>query len=129
MNDDQVPVTKQPGCAGTFSRVKLIFQAVSFASSFRGLRTGYLASSRAACGLLAFALLLLAACAVIGADALPTNDYSAVDAVFSKHCLECHEAKDPEANLVLESFEDLMKAARAAQRSFLEKALKAFSCE
>src|SRR5437016_1044743 len=43
------------------------------------------------------------------AETLATNDYSAVDAIFTKHCLECHEAKDPEANLVLESFESLMK--------------------
>src|SRR5438477_9917543 len=40
---------------------------------------------------------------------LATNDYSAVDAIFARHCLECHEAKDPEANLVLENFESLMK--------------------
>src|SRR5437764_5134218 len=43
------------------------------------------------------------------AETLVTNDYSAVDAIFTKHCLECHEAKDPEANLVLESFDSLMK--------------------
>ena len=45
------------------------------------------------------------------AEIIATNDYSAVDAVFSKHCLECHEAKDPEANLVLESFESLIKGS------------------
>src|SRR5260221_5969216 len=45
------------------------------------------------------------------AETLATNDYSAVDAIFTKHCLECHEAKDPEANLVLESFESLMKGS------------------
>ncbi|PYI87114.1 MAG: hypothetical protein DME26_07195, partial [Verrucomicrobia bacterium] len=41
--------------------------------------------------------------------ALPpaTNDYFAVDAIFTKHCLDCHAAQDPEAKLVLESFETL----------------------
>ena len=38
-----------------------------------------------------------------------TSDYSAVDAIFSRYCLDCHAAPDPEANLVLESFETLMK--------------------
>src|SRR5947209_182142 len=42
-----------------------------------------------------------------------TNDYSSVDALFSKHCMECHDAKDPEANLVLESFETLMKGGES----------------
>jgi len=34
---------------------------------------------------------------------------------FTKHCLECHEAKDPEANLVLENFESLMKGSENGQ--------------
>jgi WD40 repeat protein len=38
-----------------------------------------------------------------------TNDYAAVDAIFQQHCLDCHGAKDPEGNLVLENFESLMK--------------------
>src|SRR5438105_1886456 len=50
-------------------------------------------------------------CCLAAAEAPATNDYSSVDAVFTKHCLECHEAKDPEANLVLESFETLMKGS------------------
>ena len=37
------------------------------------------------------------------------NDYTDVDAIFTKHCLDCHESKDPESNLVLESFETTMK--------------------
>src|SRR4026207_1721609 len=37
------------------------------------------------------------------------TDYAAVDAIFSKHCLDCHASKDPEGQLVLESYESLMK--------------------
>src|SRR6266478_8346038 len=36
-------------------------------------------------------------------------DYSAVDAIFSQHCLDCHAAQDPEHGLVLETHEALMK--------------------
>src|SRR2546428_17714 len=54
---------------------------------------------------------LLLAAPSSAAEAAVTNDYSAIDAIFTKHCLECHEAKDPEANLVLESFESLMKGS------------------
>jgi len=36
-------------------------------------------------------------------------DYAAVDAIFSAHCLDCHGSTDPEGQLVLESFETLMK--------------------
>lgn len=42
-------------------------------------------------------------------SASATNDFMDVDAIFTKHCLDCHEAKDPEAGLVLESFETAMK--------------------
>jgi len=38
-----------------------------------------------------------------------SNDYASVDAIFSKHCLDCHASKDPEGELVLESFDTLMK--------------------
>jgi hypothetical protein len=43
------------------------------------------------------------------AESAHTNDYSTVDATFAKHCLDCHASKDPEGELVLESFESLMK--------------------
>src|ERR1041384_2815587 len=36
-------------------------------------------------------------------------DFAQVQALFDKHCIECHESKDPEAKLVLESFESLMQ--------------------
>src|SRR5436190_24328147 len=48
-----------------------------------------------------------------GAFAAPTQtggpDYSSVQAIFSRHCLDCHASKDPEGELVLETFETLMK--------------------
>jgi WD40 repeat protein len=48
-------------------------------------------------------------------DALPSaqSDYAAVDAIFDKHCLDCHAAQDPEHGLVLENFEALMKGGES----------------
>src|SRR6266705_694683 len=64
-----------------------------------------------AAGMVFFLCLFGWPAATDAAEIFATNDYSAVDAIFTKHCLECHEAKDPEANLVLESFESLMKGS------------------
>jgi WD40 repeat protein len=51
-------------------------------------------------------------CAVASAAEAPaTNDYAAVDAIFSKYCMDCHAAQDPEAKLVLENFDSLMKGS------------------
>src|SRR5687768_10409262 len=38
-----------------------------------------------------------------------TNDYAEVNAIFVKNCLECHADDEPEGNLVLETFDTLMK--------------------
>ena len=43
----------------------------------------------------------------------PRADYAAVEAVFSKHCLDCHAAQDPEAKLVLESYADFLKGGES----------------
>src|SRR5262245_21678121 len=40
-------------------------------------------------------------------------DYSAVDSIFTQHCLDCHEAKEPEGKLVLESFDTLIKGGKS----------------
>ena len=40
-------------------------------------------------------------------------DYSEVDSIFTKHCFDCHEAKEPEGKLVLESFDTLMKGGES----------------
>ena len=41
------------------------------------------------------------------------NDYASVDAIFTKHCFDCHAAQDPEAKLVMESFDSLMKGGES----------------
>src|SRR5580765_5638598 len=54
------------------------------------------------------ALILLLLADVSNAAQAPP-DYASVDAIFGKHCLDCHASKDPEGELVLESFDSLMK--------------------
>jgi WD40 repeat protein len=41
------------------------------------------------------------------------QDYAIVDQILSKHCLDCHGSQEPEAKLVLESFDDLMKGGES----------------
>ncbi len=54
--------------------------------------------------------LILAFCwTTARADDTPGKDYPAVDALFSKYCLDCHGSQDPEGSLVLENFNTLMK--------------------
>ncbi|HYU54246.1 MAG TPA: c-type cytochrome domain-containing protein, partial [Gemmatimonadaceae bacterium] len=36
-----------------------------------------------------------------------------MDAIFTEHCLECHASQDPEAKLVMESFDLLMKGGES----------------
>jgi mono/diheme cytochrome c family protein len=43
------------------------------------------------------------------ADQPSAIDYSAVDSIFTTHCLDCHASTDPEGQLVLENFETLIK--------------------
>lgn len=47
------------------------------------------------------------------AQTSPTKDYAAVAAIFTKHCLDCHSAPDPEAKLVMETFDDLKKGGES----------------
>src|SRR5438876_438310 len=42
-----------------------------------------------------------------------TNDFAAVEAILARSCLDCHAAQDPEAGLVLETFEALMKGGES----------------
>src|SRR5262245_54562656 len=39
----------------------------------------------------------------------PGADFTPVQAIFDKHCLDCHAANEPEGKLVLESFDTLVK--------------------
>src|SRR5438477_3821340 len=57
--------------------------------------------------------LLVVAANLIAAEPLPTNDYSAVEAILTEHCLECHGSQDPEAKLVMESFDLLLKGGES----------------
>ena len=59
------------------------------------------------------AFLLLIAAVRLTAAAPP--DYSAVDALFARHCFDCHAAQDPEGKLVLESFEALMRGGESGK--------------
>jgi WD40 repeat protein len=40
------------------------------------------------------------------------QEYTAVDTIFSKYCLDCHSSKDPDAKLVLEDFDSLIKGGQ-----------------
>ncbi len=42
-------------------------------------------------------------------DVAQSGDYVSVDAILGKYCFDCHASKDPEGDLVLESFDTLMK--------------------
>jgi len=59
---------------------------------------------------LALAIMILGIVGTCSAANLTSpNDYAAVDSIFTKYCLDCHASKDPEGELVLESFDSLMK--------------------
>src|SRR5437870_1223699 len=60
-------------------------------------------------------LLFLSVCneRMAAAELSPMNDYSALDAIFTEYCLDCHGAQDPEGKLVVESFETLMKGGES----------------
>lgn len=47
--------------------------------------------------------------ALPAAETVATNEYAAVDAIFTKHCLDCHAAPDPEGKFILEDYESLLK--------------------
>ena len=65
--------------------------------------------------LMACAPLMLGSSASPGAEAATPAPvtYSQVHAVFVKHCLSCHDRKEAEGELVMESFESLMKGGDA----------------
>jgi WD40 repeat protein len=54
-------------------------------------------------------IFILTVLTLLGVQFSPAADYSSVDSIFAKHCLDCHASKDPEGELVLESYETLMK--------------------
>jgi WD40 repeat protein len=56
-----------------------------------------------------FLIICAACCLNLPASAALPPDYTAVDAIFSQHCLDCHAGKDPESGFVLETFDSLMQ--------------------
>ncbi len=60
-------------------------------------------------------VLLLALVQVSPSFAAEAPDFSAVQAIFNHHCLDCHATQDPEGKLVMESFETLMKGGESGQ--------------
>src|SRR5437764_515151 len=77
---------------------------------FSALRTsGFIPHSQST--LFAFLILAFFSHLSVLSAAEPSRvpDYTSVDSIFSSHCLDCHASKDPEGQLVLESFETLMK--------------------
>jgi WD40 repeat protein len=53
--------------------------------------------------------------AMSAAVAATTNDFAAVQALFSAHCLDCHSAQEPDGQLVLENIESLMKGGESGK--------------
>ncbi len=67
---------------------------------------------RASLGLVACLTALILPMAA-AAEPAAKPDYAAVEAVFAKHCLDCHAAQDPEKGLALESFARLFKGGES----------------
>lgn len=61
------------------------------------------------------ALSLFAASVPAPARAAEPVEYSAVQRVFTKHCISCHNARDEDGELVLESHAALMKGGESGQ--------------
>ena len=63
------------------------------------------------------AVLLLWAVALTlrAADSASAPDYSTVEPIITKHCLDCHAAQDPEADLVMESFDTLITGGKSGK--------------
>ena len=51
-------------------------------------------------------------CSTVAAGANPP-DFSSVEPIFNKYCLDCHATQDPEGNLVMDTFEALMKGGES----------------
>ena len=58
-------------------------------------------------------LLLAFSLSAPAADSSSALDYTRIDEIFSKHCLDCHASQEPEAKLVLETFDALMKGGES----------------
>src|SRR5262245_36316613 len=45
----------------------------------------------------------------------PPVDYSSVDALLAKHCLDCHASQEPDGKLVLETYTNLMQGGESGR--------------
>src|SRR6266436_2294711 len=45
----------------------------------------------------------------LAADPAPKATYSQVRAIFAQHCLSCHDSKEQEGGLILETHQSLLK--------------------
>jgi len=62
-----------------------------------------------------FAFCTLVSLCITGVVAARADDsaYARVDALFQKHCLDCHSAKDAEGQLILDGYDLLMKGGES----------------
>src|SRR5437762_12277157 len=58
---------------------------------------------------LSIAIVIALAASAFAADAAPKPTYSQVRAIFAQHCLSCHDSKEQEASLILETHQSLLK--------------------
>src|SRR3954469_2040355 len=58
---------------------------------------------------LCITVLFALAAPVFAADAAPKPTFSQVRAIFAQHCLSCHDSKEQEGSLVLETHQSLLK--------------------
>jgi WD40 repeat protein len=56
-----------------------------------------------------FPSIFLSLAVVLSSRVIAAEGYDRIDALFQKHCLDCHNAKDAEGQLILESYDLLMK--------------------
>jgi len=56
---------------------------------------------------------LTGAAVLLAWPAAQAADFSAVAAIFQKHCLDCHAVQDPEGKLVLETHETLLRGGES----------------
>src|SRR4051812_12465795 len=54
-------------------------------------------------------IVLAFAAPAFAADTAPKASYSQVRAIFAQHCLSCHDSKEQEGSLILESYQSLLK--------------------
>lgn len=77
-------------------------------------------------------LLTLGLWTLLTNEATAAADYAEIDAIWTRHCLDCHASKDPEGQLVMDSFESLLRGGESgpsivpgkAEESLLVRAIE-----